>query len=159
MSPPSSLTETEELFRGADPETRLYLLLDYGERLRPLPEYLEAARDAGAGKVHECQTPVFLYPEVNGTGSERRVRIHADVPRDSPTVRGLVALLAEALEEASPEAVANVPDDLLHRLGLAEKLGARRQMGFAGVLAALKRTVAAATAEQPPVPASGGSAD
>ena len=99
-------------------------------------------RDAGMGRVHECQTPVFLYPQFTGAGADRRVRIHADVPRESPTVRGLVALLVETLDGAAPEEVAAVPDDLLAQLGIAQHLGARRQQGFAGVLRALKRAVA-----------------
>jgi cysteine desulfuration protein SufE len=141
-----SFAEIEELFQGTDADTRLYLLLDYSERLPPLPAELEALRDAGAGRVHECQTPVFLYPVIVDVGGQRRVRIHADVPRESPTVRGLVSLLVEAFDEATPGEVAAIPEDLLARLGLAEKLGSRRQLGFGGVLAALKQSVAAAAA-------------
>ncbi len=132
------LDEEAELFQSADPETRLYLLLDYGERLPPLPARYAAARDAGLGRVHECQTPVFLFPEIHDGG----VRLHADVPRESPTVRGLVGLLAEALDGAPPEDVAAVPDDLLQQLGIAQQLGMRRQQGFAGVLFQLKKAVA-----------------
>jgi cysteine desulfuration protein SufE len=138
----SRLSEAIDLFQGTDPETRLYLLLDYGERLPALPDELAPLRDAGMGRVHECQTPVFLYPQFTGAGASRRVRIHADVPRESPTVRGLVALLVETLDEAAPEDVAAVPDDLLAQLGIAQQLGTRRQQGFAGVLRALKRAVA-----------------
>ncbi len=132
------LSEAAELFAGTDAETRLYLLLDYGDRLPPLPERYVAARDAGAGRVHECASPVFLFPEAeNG-----RVRLHADVPREAPTVRGLVGLLVEALDGATPADVAAVPDDLLHRLGIAQQLGMRRQQGFSGVLHRLKQGVA-----------------
>ncbi len=136
------LDEAIDLFRSTDPETRLYLLLDYGARLPVLPDELEPLRQAGMGRVHECQTPVFIYPQFTGAGAERRVRFHADVPRESPTVRGLVALLVEALDGVTPEEVANVPDDLLAQLEIAQQLGARRQQGFAGVLRALKRSVA-----------------
>jgi cysteine desulfuration protein SufE len=125
------------------PEDRLYLLLDYAERLPPLPERLEAARDAGLGRVHECASPVFLYPEVEGGA----VRLYADVPREAPTARGLVGLLVEALDRATPAEVAAVPDDLLHRLGLAQQLGMRRQQGLTGVLHRLKAGVAEAAAE------------
>jgi cysteine desulfuration protein SufE len=136
------LDEIADLFQGTEAETRLYLLLDYGDRLPPLPEELETLRAVGMGRVHECQTPVFIYPVIEGAGAERRVRIHADVPRESPTVRGLVGLLIEALENATPGDVAAVPDDVLNRLGIAQQLGQRRQQGFAGVLRALKRAVA-----------------
>jgi len=141
------IDEASELFQSTDAETRLYLLLDYGERLAPLPERYAAARDAGAGRVHECQSPVFLFPEVEGTGADQRVRLHADVPREAPTVRGLVGLLAEAIDGATPAEVAAIPDDLLHRLGIAQQLGMTRQRGFAGVLFQLKHAVAEASDE------------
>ena len=127
-------------FALVPPEDRLYLLLDYAERLPPLPARLEAARDAGLGRVHECASPVFLYPEV----ADGTVRLYADIPREAPTVRGLVGLLVEALDGATPEEVAAVPDDLLYRLGIAQQLGMRRQQGFMGVIHRLKAGVAEA---------------
>jgi cysteine desulfuration protein SufE len=134
------LSDIAAQFALVPPEDRLYLLLDYAERLPPLPERLAPARDAGLGRIHECAAPVFLYPEVES----HAVRLHADVPREAPTVRGLVGLLVEALDGAPPEAVAAVPDDLLYRLGIAQQLGMRRQQGFAGVLHRLKTGVAEA---------------
>jgi cysteine desulfuration protein SufE len=98
-------------------------------------------RDAGLGRVHECQSPVFLYAEAeNG-----HVRLFADVPREAPTVRGLVGLLVEALDGATPDEIAATPDDLLHRLGIAQQLGMRRQQGFAGVLHRLRASATEAT--------------
>ena len=131
-------------FALVPPEDRLYLLLDYAERLPPLPDHLKAAHAAGLGRVHECQSPVHLYPEV----TDGTVRLHAAVPREAPTVRGLVGLLVEALDGSAPRDVAAVPDDLLYRLGLAEQLGMRRQQGIAGVLRRLKAGVAEAAGEE-----------
>jgi len=133
-----------EEFVLVPPEDRLYLLLDYAERLPPLPARLEAARDAGLGRVHECATPVFLYADPEGD----RLRLYADVPRESPTVRGLVGLLVEALDGATAEEVAAVPDDLLYRLGIAQQLGMRRLQGFAGVLRQLKASAAEAAVRE-----------
>jgi cysteine desulfuration protein SufE len=134
------LADTAEQFALVPETDRLYLLLDYAERLPPLPERLAPLRDAGIGRVHECQSPVFLYAEVeDGT-----VRLFADVPREAPTVRGLVGLLVEALDGSTPADVAAVPEDLLYRLGIAKQLGMRRQQGFGGVLHRLKASVAEA---------------
>jgi cysteine desulfuration protein SufE len=65
--------------------------------------------------VDECQTSVYLWVEVE----DGQVHIHADVPREAPTVRGFVSLLARTLEGQSPEVVAELPLDLLDRLGLS----------------------------------------
>jgi len=127
-------------FKAADRTTRLETLLDYSRKLPPLPERLELEKARDDHRVHECQTPVFLWVEVeNG-----QVHIHADVPRESPTVRGFVSLLARSLDGAPPEDVAKVPDDLLDQLGLSETLGMTRTQGLTAILHRIKRTVAAA---------------
>jgi cysteine desulfuration protein SufE len=127
-------------FKAADRATRLEALLDYSRKLPPLPERLETEKDRGDHRVHECQTPVFLWVETEGG----KVHIHADVPRESPTVRGFISLLARTLDGASPEEVARVPDDLLDQLGLAEALGMTRTQGLTAILHRIKRSVAPA---------------
>ena len=66
------------------------------------------------------------------------------MPRESPTVRGFVSLLARSLDGAAPEVVAKVPDDLLDQLGLSETLGMTRTQGLTAILHRIKRSVAAA---------------
>jgi cysteine desulfuration protein SufE len=126
-------------FKAADRSTRLETLLDYSRKLPPLPERLEAEKDRGDHRVHECQTPVFLWVELE----DGKVHIHADVPRESPTVRGFISLLARTLEGAAPEDVARIPDDLLDQLGLSETLGMTRTQGLTAILQRIKRSVAA----------------
>jgi cysteine desulfuration protein SufE len=126
-------------FKAADRSTRLETLLDYSRKLPPLPERLETEKERGEHRVHECQTPVFLWVEL----VDGKVHIHADVPRESPTVRGFISLLARSLEGAAPEDVARVPDDLLDQLGLSETLGMTRTQGLTAILQRIKRSVAA----------------
>jgi len=129
-------------FKAADRQTRLETLLDYSKRLAPLPERYEAEKQQGHNRVHECQTPVYLWVEVD----QGRVHIHADVPRESPTVRGFISLLARTLDNQTPEAVAQLPDDLLDQLGLSETLGMTRTQGLTAILNRIKRSVATAAA-------------
>jgi len=127
-------------FKAADRTTRLETLLDYSRKLPPIPERYRSERERSEHQVHECQTPVFLWVEVNGG----KVHIHADVPPESPTVRGFISLLAKTLEGAAPADVARVPDDLLDQLGLSETLGMTRTQGLTAILSRIKRSVAAA---------------
>ncbi len=129
-------------FKAADRNTRLETLLDYARKLPPLPARLEAEKASGRNLVHECQTPVYLWTEV----TDGLVYIHADVPRESPTVRGFISLLARTLDGQPAEAVARVPDDLLDQLGLTETLGMTRTQGLSAILSRIKRTVAAGSA-------------
>jgi cysteine desulfuration protein SufE len=130
----STLDRTFERFRTADRQTRLELLLDYAKKLPPLPERFLAARDQGLNLVPECQSPVFIWVERVGEG----LQLYGDVPRESPTVRGFVALLERAIRGATPNEVAAIPNDLLEQLGLIEALGMTRVHGLTAVLQRVK---------------------
>ena len=125
-------------FKAADRTTRLETLLDYSRKLPPLPARYQEEKARGEHRVHECQTPVYLWVEVD----EGKVHIHADVPPESPTVRGFISLLAKSLEGADPTEVARIPDDLLDQLGLSETLGMNRTQGLTAILYRIKRSVA-----------------
>lgn len=124
-------------YKGLDRNTRLEALLDWSKKLPELPAALLPLKEQGVGRVHECQTPVFLYVAV----SEGKVAIHADVPRESPTVRGFLALLIRQLHGATPADVAATPDDLLEQLGLSQDLGMTRTQGLTAILGRIKRAV------------------
>jgi cysteine desulfuration protein SufE len=128
-------------FKSADRTTRLETLLDYSRKLPALPERLEQQKNNGQHRVPECQTPVYLWVEVDNG----KVHIHADVPPESPTVRGFISLLARSLDGAAPEEVARIPDDLLDQLGLSETLGMTRTQGLSAILHRIKRSVSSAT--------------
>ena len=127
-------------FRAADRQTRLETLLEYSKKLAPLPQRYQAEKDLGHNMVEECQTPVYLWVELN----DGQVHIYADVPRESPTVRGFISLLAGALEGETPDAVARLPLDLLDQLGLSETLGMTRTQGLTAILHRIKSSVASA---------------
>ncbi|HEY5315317.1 MAG TPA: SufE family protein, partial [Pirellulales bacterium] len=133
----SRLAEIIDEFRDAEPRERLELLLEMANSLPPLAPELAAQRDAGLHRVHECQTPVFLWVGV----SEGRVAIQADVAPESPTVKGFVALLAEAFGGAMPEQVLATPADLIQQLGLTAALGMTRMRGLHAILYRVREEV------------------
>lgn len=124
-------------FRAADPSVRLDTLLDLASKLPDPPPELQAAASREHHRVSECQTPVFLWVGVE----DGRVILHADVPRESPTVRGYVALLCSRLAGRTPAEVAAVPGDLLEQLGLTEVLGMMRTQGLTAILGRIQRSV------------------
>lgn len=122
-------------FEGLDAEERLEMLIDFAETLPPLDPARAAIRDSGQCRVEECQTPVFLWVGVEGG----RLKLAAEVPARSPTVRGYVAMLVQGLSDESVEDVLALPDNIVARLGLQETLGMTRFRGFQGILARIKR--------------------
>src|SRR5262245_26981292 len=120
----------------ADRQERIDLLLDFARGLPPLPDRLVAHKDA-AHRVEECQSPVYLFVEIDG----EKVSLYADAPIEAPTVRGFVSLLLEGLEGTTVEEILQVPADLVDLCGLGEILGMLRVRGLSGVLRRLKAEV------------------
>ena len=139
----SDLETKLERFRAMGREMRMQLLLNYAKRFPELPEELRAARDEGLGRIDECQTPLFLWVAVDDGGV---VRIHADAPREAPTVRGFVGFLMDVLDGRTAEEVAALPNDIIERMGLGEILGVMRMQGLSAVVRRIKGDVARAAA-------------
>ena len=111
--------------------------IEIGETLPPLSTERASVPFPTACRVQECQTPVHLWVEFR----DGRVFIEADVPKKSPTVRGLVALLVHSFQGQPPEVVLSTPDDVLSALHLSAALGMTRQQGARGVMARIKREI------------------
>ena len=125
-------------FAELDPRERLELLLEFAEKLPPLPAKYEAQRDAGLNRVHECQTPVFLWTELE----DGQVRIYADAAPEAPTVKGFVSLLVELFSGAEPAEVLAIEPDLVNRFGLVESLGMVRMRGLHAIAHHIRKKIA-----------------
>jgi cysteine desulfuration protein SufE len=132
---PPRLQEIIEEFSWCEGREKLELLLEFSEKMPPLPEWLGARRDE-MDQVHECMTPVSVYAELDDSGG---MEFYFDVPPESPTVRGYAALLAEGTQGATPEAILGIPRDFYLQMGLHEVLSQQRVNGIAAILAHMKR--------------------
>ncbi len=133
---PARLREIIREFREASPQERVDYLLDFAESMPDLPEHLLAQRDQ-MEQVHECQTPVFIHAEL----TDGHLRLYFDVPRESPTVRGYAAIVAEGLNGATPDQVWAIPDELYRVLGLHEAISPLRLRGLHALMGYVKRQV------------------
>lgn len=137
------LAAIADLFTSVEPSDRAGLLAEYAGQLAPLPPELTRAVEAGLGRVHECETPLFVFPSVQ----EGALHLYAWAPPQSATARAFAAMLAEVLDGAPPAAAAALPDAraLIASLGLQHLLVARRQVGVDGLIRRVKDAVAQAT--------------
>lgn len=133
----SLIAELEDL----DDQEKLEFLVESADELPALSPSRGVAPFPSSCRVQECQTPVYLWVTVE----QGRVQIEADVPRNSPTVRGLVAVIIQAVNGATPAEIARLPEDLLPVLGLQNALGMTRQQGVRGVIRRLQHEVARQT--------------
>lgn len=133
-----ALHEVVEEFADTPKELRLPLLLEFANSLPPLPEHLLADRES-MEPVEECQAPLFLSVDV----SPEEVRLYFDAPQEAPTSRGFAAVLFQGLDGATPEEVLATPNDFYMSMGLEELVTPLRMRGISGMLARVKRRVAA----------------
>jgi len=118
-----------------EPEEKLEWLVEFADQLPPLSAARQQVPFPETCRIQECQTPVHLWVD----HQEGRLKLEADVPAKSPTVRGLVAMLVLGLDGEPAESAQRLPDDVVGHLGLSGALGMTRQQGFRGVVARLKR--------------------
>ncbi len=140
----SKLNEIIDEFAELEPRERLELLAEYADSLPPLPPRYQAEKDRGEHRVHECQTPVFLWVEL----TDGRVQVFADVAPEAPTVKGFVNILVDAFSGATVDEVLTAPPDLLQRLGLVQALGMMRMHGLQAVLNHIRRLTVEASSKQ-----------
>ena len=103
-------------------------------------DWREARKAAAEGRIHECQTPVFLWMTTAADGGATLV---ADVAPEAPTVKGFVAVLRGVVAGRPAAEVAEIPEDLVERIGLADVLGMLRARGLRAITARIKRGFAA----------------
>jgi cysteine desulfuration protein SufE len=130
---PPGLEKILRRFATLTPDMTRQALVQYANRLPPLPERL-AALDSEQYRVHECQTPVAIFPEV----VDGRMYYHADVPRESAAIRALLSLLFEALNGQPPETTLAIPPDFVRQV--MGKIGLQaREAGLNAMVERLKR--------------------
>lgn len=130
---PSKLAEIVEIFQSSPKMLKTDLLLEYAEKMPPLPEGELVAME----RVAECTTPFSVKVE-NQAG---RVQLFFDAPKEAPTVRAFAGILAEGLNGATPEEVLAVPETFYLPMGLTEVVSPLRIRGLSAVLARIKRQV------------------
>jgi cysteine desulfuration protein SufE len=131
---PAKLAETREDFLALGVKDRLQLLLEFSNELPALPERYAEHPDL-LERVEECQSPVFMFVEVD----DGIVHLYATAPAESPTTRGFASILAQGLEGLTVQEVLDIPADYPQSLGLAEAVSPLRVRGMTGMLARTKR--------------------
>lgn len=120
-----------------DDRDRMETIVELAETLPPLSADKQAAPLPENCRVQECQTPVYLFAEVR----DGLLILEADVPRKSPIVRGLVALVVTSLNQQPIDQLRDLPLDLLEKLHLTTALGMTRQQGVRGLMQRIRHAI------------------
>ena len=131
---PPELERVLDAFSRLGREQTMQALVDYANQFPELPDRLAALAASEEHQVHECMTPVALFSEVE----DGRIRFYADVPRSAPTIRALLTILMNGLNDRPPEDVLAIPTDFVSRLMRNVGLSTRER-GLHAILARMKR--------------------
>jgi cysteine desulfuration protein SufE len=132
----SALQELGQDFAELSVKDRLTLLLEISNELPELPARYADHPDL-LERVEECQSPVYLFVEVNND----LVDIFLSAPKEAPTTRGFASILHQLLSGHSVSEVLNAPEDIPDRLHLSEAVSLLRINGMRGMLNRIKRQV------------------
>lgn len=136
---PPSIQHVLSRFRSMAREEKMQALVAYAKRLEPVPERL-ATLDRESHTVHECQTRVDLFSELQGG----RMHFWADVDaRQSPTVAAFLAITLAAVNDQPPSTTLAVPADFVSTMMGGLGLSAR-EVGLNALVSRLKREARAA---------------
>jgi cysteine desulfuration protein SufE len=94
----TTLESAEQLIRDFEilrDSERLDLLLEFSEALPELPQRY-ADHPELLERVEECQSPIFLFVEIDDEGL---TRLFFSAPPESPTTRGFASLLFSVIDE------------------------------------------------------------
>ena len=133
---PESLAQIRDDFLELEQPDRLQLLLEFSQELPELPERFADHPDL-LERVAECQSPVFIFVEVE----DGIVHLHATAPREAPTTRGFASILVQGLAGLTVDQVLAVPSDYPLTLGLTEAVSPLRIRGMSGLLGRTQRQV------------------
>ena len=143
MTLPKKLQEIVDDFASMSREEKLETLIAYAESMPDLPERFQEERSK-MEPVPECMTPVFIIAEKDANGG---IVYHLDIPKQSPTVRGLASILTNGLNGCTLEEIISVPADFYVPMNLQEAVSQQRINGFIGVLAHMKQVAVKISSE------------
>lgn len=138
---PESIQKILRRFATLTPDMTRQALVQYANKLPPLPERFQNL-DREQFAVHECMTPVAIYPEV----VDGKMYYFADVPQSAPTIRALLAMIFEAVNGQPPATVLAIPSDFVRLV--MDKLGlGTREVGLNAMVERLRRAARTAAVE------------
>ena len=140
---PPSIEKILRRFASLSPDMTRQALVQYANKLPPLPEHLRGV-DLEQYRVHECQTPVAIFPEV----VDGKMYYHAELPRESAALRALLAMIFDAVNGQPPETVLGIPPDFVRQVMGSIGLQAR-EAGLNAMVERLKRHAREAVASRP----------
>jgi len=128
--------EIVDAFNEVPVSSKLELLLEYANSLPALPDRY-ADHPELLERVEECQSPVYLFVEVE----DGKANIFLTAPAEAPTTRGFASILQLALDGQNIDTINTFSDQFIQDLNFSELVSPLRIRGMHGMLTRIKRQV------------------
>jgi cysteine desulfuration protein SufE len=126
--------DTFELFDDWD--QRYQYLTELGDQLQDLPDTLRTEENRVKGCMSQVWVSAYLQPS-GPSGSSELVGFHADC--DTPTIKGVLALLVDLMSEKPvADVLATDLDEIFDRLSLDDHLSPNRHFGIYAIVTLMK---------------------
>jgi cysteine desulfuration protein SufE len=109
--------------------------LEFSEALPELPKRY-ADHPELLERVEECQSPIFLFVEIDEEGL---TRLFFSAPPESPTTRGFASLLFSVIDGLPVKEALEFDQDFPFKLSLSTAVSLLRLRGMLGILSRIKR--------------------
>lgn len=118
---------------------RYSLLIDLGNQLEPMDERLKTPDRL----IEGCQSRVWLDATMDDSG-----HIHFKADSDAMIVKGIIALLTQVLQGATPDEILDNPLYFIDKIGLSQHLSPTRSNGLLSMVKQIKMYAIAFKAKQ-----------
>ncbi|MCI9890136.1 SufE family protein [Micrococcales bacterium 31B] len=142
MTLPATLQEIVDDFAAVSERDRLTMLLEFSQSLPDLPDRYGKHPEL-LEPVPECQSPLFIAYELQGSAPDSPVNLFFSAPQEAPTTRGFAAILHEGLDGLTAQEILDVPTDFAHELGLTRAVSALRMRGMYAMLSRVQHGIRA----------------
>jgi len=130
----SELLETLSLF--TDENQRIDMLISYADLFKAVPEEIAKKPYPDENKVPFCESGAYVWVKKNVDGT-LKLYFAVENPQGISAMT-LAVILDKTLSGEKPEALLNLPDDLVYKI-FGQGLSMGKNMGLTGIVQMIKR--------------------
>ncbi len=130
----ADLLETLSMF--PDETQRIDLLISYADKFKSVPEEIATKPYPDENKVPFCESGAYVWVKKNEDGT-LKFYFAVENPQ-GVSAKSLAVILEKTVSGESPEAVLNIPEDLVYKI-FGQGLSMGKNMGLTGMVQMIQR--------------------
>ena len=130
----ADLLETLSMF--PDETQRIDLLISYADKFKSVPEEIATKPYPDENKVPFCESGAYVWVKKNEDGT-LKFYFAVENPQ-GVSAKSLAVILEKTVSGESPEAVLNIPEDLVYKI-FGQGLSMGKNMGLTGMVQKIQR--------------------